>query len=206
MNANDFSVMYHNSRDPYVQMMREIHTKERRMARAIELAHMGKIVDKDIDVDQHPGPLVSMQMRRAMGFPWVPSILQPPLAAPDNGPMPTGAIRVTTDPDDYKAVVPGRRFGLQDFFTVVNVLVENKIVVQNDDRTMMLPMDAEEATKEDLRTYLNAPPPRFAGALLHYGIVIPTGTADGSRVFDAEQISLLLPDIDAVREYIATHR
>lgn len=192
-----FLKAYHLSRPAAVQRMREIHDFNLRKARALTLAKQGYIIDKEIDVDQHPDPLVAMSARQTYGFAWYPDMMAAPVPPPTHLPVPPGTIKTSVSLADYPPLTPPRTFGLIQFHSLVQDLLEAGIIIQNEDRRMMLESDAEEATPHTLKMFVSAPPPIFAGAQLHFGVVI-NGT-----VYDAEELAVLMPNLDDVRSYIA---
>ena len=97
-----------------------------RMAKAIELARQGNVIDGEI-MGRGVDPWHTMKLREGYGYTWVPSLLQPPIpvapgivfpGAPlyDPDTMPKGAVKVSSITEDYPmpavddtppAIIPG---------------------------------------------------------------------------------------------------
>lgn len=189
ISPSKFRLAYHLSRPADVQRMREIIDPTRRREQAIVLVNQRFVIDEFIDVIGDDAYIV-MQTRQALNQMSIASMPpSPSVASP-------GTIKTSTRIEDYPPISPARSFTVRDFFAVQAFLVENGFAVQNVDHHMCLNVDAEDAQPDDLILFTNAPPPVFPGAQPKFGIVI------NGKVYDAEQISLRIPNVDVVRAYL----
>lgn len=178
--------------------MREMGNPALRKVRAEQIMHQ-YVIDLEIDVygsdafDTHTA-------RPKNGWAWYPNMAQPPAQPPTSLPAPGGSIISSTDLHDYLPLTPPRSFTIANFFATVAWLNENEIYTANPDRHLCLPGGkvASEATIDDLKTIMDQTF-IFDGAQGHFGIAI----AGTGKIVDAEEIAQLIPNVDAVRAYIA---
>jgi len=114
--SNQFNSTYWASFSPEIQALAQVESfSPERMAKAVELAISGKLIDPEIQA-RGANPWETMMLREAYGYTWVPSLLQPPVliapglvvpgVAPYNAEsFPAGSIKVSVDPADYKPFV-----------------------------------------------------------------------------------------------------
>jgi hypothetical protein len=194
----DFLKLYHLSRPAPVQRLRETRNLRRRQALARVLAQHYTI-DKEIDVDL-ASPLIEMKARAAYGIPWVPGCMQDNVAHP-SGPPPPGSIPVSVNPADYPPLSPARSFGMQDYFRVYFAVGDLGLAIQNPDRLMLIGVDAEEASVDDLIEW-GRTSPVFEGALLHFGLAIYVPGLGKTRIFDVEEMAPAVSGLATLTEYI----
>lgn len=72
---------------------------------AVQLAQRGFIIDEDIDA-HGADPYLTMLVREQYGNTWEPSAMQPAAEGPCTGPVPAGAIKVSTNLADYPPFTP----------------------------------------------------------------------------------------------------
>jgi hypothetical protein len=186
-----FNRAYHLSRHPEIQRLREMNEVGPRKERALGLMNR-YVIDGDLDV-MRGDPFTGMMLRKNHGYDWVPGYHQQGLGG--QGPTPAGSVSVITDINLLTPWSPPRKFTEGDFFNLVTWLNTNGIYTGNPDRMKYLNMPADEATPNDLR---QTPTFVLEGAIPHFGVVI-NGTG---RIFEAEELDLLRPDIDAVRRFV----
>lgn len=193
-----FNRAYHLSKPADVQRMREIGNPALRKARAEQIMNQ-YVIDLEVDVDGSDA-FDTHTKRPENGWAWYPSMSQPPVQPPTALPVPGGSIKSSTDLHDYLPLTPPRSFTIANFFATVSWLNEQGIYTANPDRHMCLPggLSASEAMVEKLTTIMEQTFV-FDGAQGHFGIAI----AGTGKIVDAEEISLLIPNVDAVRAYIA---
>jgi hypothetical protein len=113
-----FDQAYWASQPPEIQALQQISDPNQRAAQAATLATSGFIIDVPIMVWGWD-PYLVMTMREQMGYAWVPSALQPPIAiAPGNTELgvapynpadpPPGSIKVSTNIADYPPYAPAQ--------------------------------------------------------------------------------------------------
>lgn len=192
-----FDRAYHLSKPADVQRMREIGNPALRRARAEQIMNQ-YVIDLEIDVDGSDA-FDTHTARPKDGWAWYPSMSQPPVQPPTSLPVPGGSIKSSTDLHDYLPLTPPRSFTITNFFATVSWLNEQGIYTANPDRHMCLPggLPASEAKIENLE--MLPATVMFDGAQPHFGIAI----AGTGKIVDAEEIALLMPNLDAVRAFIA---
>lgn len=98
--------IYQASKPPAVRALYALPSGEARDTLAHQLAAQGYLLDVPIDVWNWDA-VTTMGVRQQLGFKWVPSALQAPLdGAIGSGPVPLGAIRVSTNAADYPPFDP----------------------------------------------------------------------------------------------------
>jgi hypothetical protein len=105
-NATLTGDIYWAAKPPAVRAMREMPSGEARDKLALTLAQSGYLLDAPIDVWNWDA-VTTMGVRQQLGFTWVPSALQAPLNGQIGiGPVPPGAIRVSTNAADFPPYDP----------------------------------------------------------------------------------------------------
>jgi hypothetical protein len=108
-NMAAFDNAYWASKDPAVAALRPMTDPTARATAAFQLAQAGEIIDKNIDALGMSPYLMMLQRQAVDGDVWVPSGLQGQPTNPQDmqkGPVPAGAIKVSTDPADFPPFAP----------------------------------------------------------------------------------------------------
>ena len=113
---SDFNAAYWASFPEDVQILNNLESfSDERMAKAVELAIAGTVVDGEIQA-RGMDPWATMKLREGYGYAWVPSLLQPPITlapgimvpgvVPYNpAAPPVGSIKVSSNIMDYPPFV-----------------------------------------------------------------------------------------------------
>lgn len=98
--------IYRASKPDAVQELYKLEPGDARDSLAQQLAQQGYLIDVPIDV-WNWDPVTTMAVRKQMGSTWEPSALMQPLnGAIGAGPVPLGAIKVSTNAVDYPPFDP----------------------------------------------------------------------------------------------------